>query len=98
MLFTKVIVDKYAEYAGQPVAIVIADTQANADRMAKAVTIQYKALGKLILTIDQAIEQESFHDDPDLTTVNIGNTGGTILLVYLLLGVILNGVFLCYFN
>ncbi len=63
----------------------IADSQTNADRMAKTVTVQYRPLGKPILTIQQAIEMESFHNDPNLTTINIGNTEGIMIIPLLLL-------------
>ena len=69
-------VDEFVEYAGQPVAMVIADTQAHANEMVKAVVVQYKQLGKPILTIKDAISRESFHNDEDLETIRIGNIEG----------------------
>eukprot|EP00058_Branchiostoma_floridae_P011134 XP_002596622.1 hypothetical protein BRAFLDRAFT_78483 [Branchiostoma floridae] len=48
-------------FAGQPVALVIADTQVHADAMAKAVQVTYTDIKTPILTIQDAITAESFH-------------------------------------
>ncbi|XP_066268459.1 xanthine dehydrogenase/oxidase-like [Branchiostoma lanceolatum] len=48
-------------HAGQPLAIVIADTQTHADAMAKAVKVTYTDLKPPILTIQDAIAAQSFH-------------------------------------
>ncbi|KAI8507313.1 hypothetical protein Bbelb_146930 [Branchiostoma belcheri] len=48
-------------YAGQPVALVIADTQARAYAMANAVQVTYTDLKPPILTIQDAIAAQSFH-------------------------------------
>ena len=52
-----------SEYAGQALGIVLADTLAHAKEMADAVVVQYKQLGKPILTIQDAIKASSFFDD-----------------------------------
>ncbi|KAI8484808.1 hypothetical protein Bbelb_374050 [Branchiostoma belcheri] len=48
-------------HAGQPLAVVIADTQSHADAMAEAVKVTYTDLKPPILTIQDAIAAESFH-------------------------------------
>ncbi|XP_019627736.1 PREDICTED: xanthine dehydrogenase/oxidase-like [Branchiostoma belcheri] len=48
-------------HAGQPLAVVIADTQSHADAMAEAVKVTYTDLKPPILTIHDAIAAESFH-------------------------------------
>ncbi|XP_035659160.1 xanthine dehydrogenase/oxidase-like isoform X2 [Branchiostoma floridae] len=48
-------------HAGQPLAVVIADTQSHADAMAQAVKVTYTDLKPPILTIQDAIAAESFH-------------------------------------
>lgn len=53
-----------SQYAGQVVAMVIADTQEHANQMAQAVTVKYQSMGKLILTIKDAIAANSFYDEP----------------------------------
>lgn len=64
-----------SEYAGQPVALAIADTQEHADQMAKAVNIKYEIQGKPILTISDAIKANSFYDTGE-TAVKIGDAEG----------------------
>ena len=68
-------VSGYVEYAGQPVAMVIADSQAHADEMVKAVAVEYKRRGRVILTIEDAIAHQSFHDH-DVETIKIGDIEG----------------------
>ena len=66
-----------AEYAGQPVAMVIADTQEHANQMAKAVKIQHKSLSKPILTIKDAIAAKSFFPLSGSSSLNkVGNADG----------------------
>ena len=63
-----------SEYAGQAVALAVADTQEHAHQMAQAVTLTYQSLGKQILTIQDAIAANSFYDkEPD---INIGDADG----------------------
>ena len=63
-----------SEYAGQAVALAVADTQEHARQMAQAVTLTYQSLGKQILTIQDAIAANSFYDkEPD---INIGDADG----------------------
>ena len=66
-----------SQYAGQAVALVLADTQQNANRIAQAVTISYQSQGKPILTISDAIANKSFFDSPDASDVmKAGNAEG----------------------
>ena len=68
-----------SEYAGQAVALAVADTQEHAHQMAQAVTLTYQSLGKQILTIQDAIAANSFYKkDPD---VNIGDADGKMHLI-----------------
>jgi len=54
-----------ALYAGQPVGMIVADTQRHADEAAKYVTVQYKNIKTPILTIDEAISHKSFFPVPE---------------------------------
>jgi len=58
------------------------DTQANADRAAKMVKIQYKSKGKPILTIADAIQNNSFYDFPGKESIlTVGNAKGVCVCV-----------------
>ena len=64
-------------YAGQVVAMAIADTQEQANQMARAVKVEYKSLGKPILTITDAIAAKSFFSIPTNSSLNkVGNAEG----------------------
>ncbi|CAH1253092.1 XDH [Branchiostoma lanceolatum] len=63
-------------YAGQPVALVIADTQAHADVIAKAVLVTYTDIKPPILSIHDAIAAESFH--PNVTELVKGDAKGAL--------------------
>ncbi|XP_035691294.1 xanthine dehydrogenase-like [Branchiostoma floridae] len=63
-------------YAGQPVALVIADTQVHADAMAKAVQVTYTDMKPPILTIQDAIATKSFH--PNVKEVVKGDPKGAL--------------------
>ena len=53
------------------------DTQENADRAAKMVTVQYSSESKPLLTIEDAIEANSFYPYPgDSNVLNVGNANG----------------------
>lgn len=61
------------------------DSQRNADLIAKKVKVKYSDVCKPITTIEQAIEQKSFHP-PKITDYAIGNTDSMFtenLLIYL---------------
>ena len=60
----KLLCDDYVDYAGQAVGVVIAKTFEQAVNATKLVDITYKDAKKPILTIKQAIEQNSFFPDP----------------------------------
>ena len=62
-----------SEYAGQAVALAVADTQEHAHQMAQAVILTYQSLGKQILTIQDAIATNSIHQSD---SINIGDTDG----------------------
>lgn len=49
------------DYAGQTVALVLAETQPQAEAIAKLVQVQYKQTGKPLLTCQDAIREKSFH-------------------------------------
>jgi len=60
---------------------VFIDTQANADCAAKMVKIQYKSKGKPILTIADAIRNNSFYDFPgEANAIIVGDAKGFLLL------------------
>ncbi|KAL6839083.1 hypothetical protein ACP4OV_031137 [Aristida adscensionis] len=68
--------DPIAEYAGQPLGIVIAETQRYADMAAKQVVVEYdtKGLGQPILTVEQAVEKSSyFKVPPELYPKEVGD-------------------------
>ena len=55
----------------------IADTQEQANQMARAVKVEYKSLGKPILTIKDAIAAKSFFSIPTNSSLNkVGNAEG----------------------
>ena len=59
------------------------DTQANADRAAKMVKIQYTSKGKPILTIADAIKNNSFYDFPGKDSIlTVGNANGLCVCAY----------------
>lgn len=60
--------------------MVIADSQAHASEMAKAVVVKYKSRGKPILSIEEAIAKESYHSLGDLEPINIGNIEGALVI------------------
>ncbi|XP_066268462.1 uncharacterized protein [Branchiostoma lanceolatum] len=64
-------------YAGQPVALVVADTQSHADAMAKAVKVTYTDLKPPILTIQDAIAAQSFFPSNDQEVIK-GDAEGAI--------------------
>lgn len=47
-------------YAGQPVALVVADSQAAANEIASSVQIKYKNVQKPIVSLEEAIEKKQF--------------------------------------
>lgn len=56
----------------------LADTQANALKMAAAVSVSHEPIDKPILTIKQAIENNSFHVEPGpKDAFKIGDPAGT---------------------
>ena len=67
-------------YAGQAVALVLADTQANALKMAAAISVSYEPIDKPILSVQEAIAKKSFHGSPPGTeaVIKIGDTNGNV--------------------
>lgn len=57
----KVFAEDFSEYAGQAVALVLADTQENAVKIAQKVEVCYERVGKPVLTIQEAIQAGSFY-------------------------------------
>jgi xanthine dehydrogenase/oxidase len=72
----KVLATDESVYAGQAVAIAIADTPTHAQQMAQLVTIQYQTMGPPILTIKDAIAAKSFNQN--VSTVTIGDADDAI--------------------
>ncbi|XP_055329954.1 uncharacterized protein LOC129582465 [Paramacrobiotus metropolitanus] len=56
--------DKHSDYAGQPVAFVVAETRDQAEAAAALVKITYSNIQKPILTFSDAIAAKSFHGEP----------------------------------
>jgi len=50
---------------GQPIAMVVAKTKIMAQKAARAVVVVYEDIGPPILTVEQAVEKESFHPQYD---------------------------------
>ncbi|KAG0542539.1 hypothetical protein BDA96_02G112900 [Sorghum bicolor] len=68
--------DPIAEYAGQALGIVIAETQRYADMAAKQVIIEYDTedLSPPIITVEQAVEKSSYFDvPPELYPKEVGD-------------------------
>ncbi|PVD23365.1 hypothetical protein C0Q70_16633 [Pomacea canaliculata] len=57
----EIFVTKKVEYAGQAVGMILADNQLVADEAAKKVIVKYSDIQKPILTIQEAIDANSFH-------------------------------------
>ena len=57
------------------------DTQENADRAAKMVTVQYSSQSKPLLTIDDAIKANSTYPYPGENDIlKVGDANGTICM------------------
>jgi xanthine dehydrogenase/oxidase len=65
--------EKFVEYAGQPVGLVVAETHEQAKRAAGLVRVTYCNVKKPILTIKEAIQERSFHKKPASGDLNIGD-------------------------
>lgn len=50
---------------GQPIAMIVAKTKMITQKAARTVEVVYKDLGQPILTVEQAVEKESFHPQYD---------------------------------
>ena len=62
-------------------ALVLADTHADALKMAAAVSVSYERIDKPLLTIQEAIVKKSFHRSTGTVAVmKIGDTDGIIHL------------------
>ena len=60
------------------------DTQENADRAAKMVTVQYSSQTKPLLTIDDAIKANSMYPYPgDANVLNVGDANGVFASSYM---------------
>lgn len=57
-------VDEVVAY-GQPIGMIVAKTKIIAQKAARAVKVVYEDLGPPILTVEQAVEKESFHQQYD---------------------------------
>ncbi|KNZ79755.1 Xanthine dehydrogenase [Termitomyces sp. J132] len=57
-------VDEVTAY-GQPIGMIVAKTKHEAHRAAKAVEVVYEDIGPIVLTVEEAIEKESFHPQYD---------------------------------
>ena len=56
---------------------IVLDTQENADRAAKMVTVQYSSQTKPLLTIADAIKANSIYPYPgDVNVLNVGDANG----------------------
>ena len=56
--------NEQVEFCGQPIGIVVAKSEVDARLGAKLVKIKYTNIKKPILTIEQALEEKSFHKHP----------------------------------
>ena len=60
---------------------IVVDTQENADRAAKMVTVQYSSQTKPLLTIDDAIKANSIYPYPgDANVLNVGDANGVFII------------------
>ena len=61
-------------------AFIVLDTQENADRAAKMVTVQYSSQTKPLLTIADAIKANSIYPYPgDVNVLNVGDANGVFI-------------------
>ncbi|KAG6915199.1 hypothetical protein DXG01_012729 [Tephrocybe rancida] len=70
-------VDKVTAY-GQPIDMIVAKTKLQAQRAARAVEVVYEDIRPLILTIEEAIELGSFHEQYDRRMERGDNVGGVL--------------------
>ena len=62
------------------VFVVLPDTQENADRAAKMVTVQYSSQTKPLLTIADAIKANSIYGYPgEANILNVGDANGVFI-------------------
>lgn len=57
----------FVEYYGQPIGVLVAKTEAEAQAAAKMVRVKYTDVKKPILKIEEAIEAKSFHQHPHIS-------------------------------
>lgn len=74
----EVLVSDFCDYAGQPVAIIVAETQQQADEIALAVVVSYESQGKQLLTIADAIEADSYFENPGGHPIDFGDAKDAI--------------------
>ena len=67
-----ILADGFVEYAGQAVALVLADSQRLANVCAKFVSVKYTDIKRPILTIEEAVKAGSYHDIP-VTPMKVGD-------------------------
>ncbi|XP_055352624.1 uncharacterized protein LOC129598650 [Paramacrobiotus metropolitanus] len=66
--------DSQIAYAGQPVAVVVAETKILAESGAKLVKTEYSNVQPPLLTCQDAIQAKSFHDKPAVISVGDAET------------------------
>nr|XP_039264202.1 indole-3-acetaldehyde oxidase-like [Styela clava] len=64
-----IIAESHVEFAGQPLAIVLADTQDHAEAISRSVVVTYKNRKPAVYEISEAIEKEMFYDSPDSVVI-----------------------------
>ena len=76
--------------------LILSDTQENADRAAKMVTVQYSSQTKPLLTIADAIKANSLYDYPgEFSALKVGDANGVFILSISFFKVCVNIVFTC---
>ena len=62
--YEKLFADDHVDYVGQPIGLVVASTVEQASSAVKMINIKYKEIKKPILTIQDAIQANSFFPSP----------------------------------
>jgi xanthine dehydrogenase/oxidase len=84
-------VTKHVSYTGQPIGLIVADTEENANLAAAAVVVTYINQGPVLLTVADAIKNNSFFDTK-VPTVKLGDIAtGLKESDYVITGSVLQG-------
>ncbi|RUS90574.1 hypothetical protein EGW08_001662 [Elysia chlorotica] len=82
----EIFVSENIEYAGKPVGLILAETQALAEEGARAVKISYKNVERPVIDLRDAIAKKSFHEGASETKMKGGVDAGLKQAAYVVEG------------